>query len=70
MAVLGASNSTSVDATWTQSLPDWIGSHVRACAALGGGPDIVVPDHRKAAVTRAHRSEPARKRPSADLAPP
>src|SRR5882724_9380907 len=27
VAVLGASNYTYAEATWTQSLPDWIGSH-------------------------------------------
>jgi transposase len=68
IAVLGASNYTYVEATWTQSLPDWIGSHVRAFAALGGVPDIVVPDNLKAAVTRAHRYEPELNRTYADLA--
>jgi transposase len=29
-AVLGASNFTYAEATFTQSLPDWISSHVRA----------------------------------------
>ena len=29
IAVLGASNFTYADASWTQSLPDWIGAHVR-----------------------------------------
>src|SRR5437867_5590302 len=58
VAVLGASNYTYAEATWTQSLPDWIGSHVRTFAALGGLPEIVVPDHLKAAVTRAHRVHP------------
>ena len=58
VAVLGASNYTYAEATWTQSLPDWIGSHVRTFAALGGVPEIVVPDNLKAAVTRAHRYEP------------
>jgi len=38
IAVLGASNYTFAEATWSQSLPDWIGSHVRAFAALGGVP--------------------------------
>jgi len=28
VAVLGASNLTYAEATWTQSLPDWIGAHV------------------------------------------
>ena len=29
VAVLGASSYTYAEATWTQTLPDWIGSHVR-----------------------------------------
>ena len=29
VAVLGASNLTYAEATWTQTLPDWIGAHVR-----------------------------------------
>ena len=68
IAVLGASNYTYVEATWTQSLPDWIGSHVRTLAALGGVPEIVVPDNLKAAVTRAHRYEPELNRTYAELA--
>jgi transposase len=68
IAVLGASNYTYAEATWTQSLPDWIGSHVRTFAALGGVPEIVVPDNLKAAVTRAHRYEPELNRTYADLA--
>jgi hypothetical protein len=35
VAVLGASNYTYAEATWTQQLPDWIGSHVRAFEFLG-----------------------------------
>jgi transposase len=68
IAVLGASHYTDVEATWTQSLPDWIGSPVRVFAALGGVPDIVVPDNLQAAVTRAHRYEPELNRTYADLA--
>jgi hypothetical protein len=30
VAVLGASNYTFIEATWSQQQPDWIGSHVRA----------------------------------------
>jgi transposase len=30
VAVMGASNYTYAEATLTQSLPDWIGAHVRA----------------------------------------
>ena len=68
VAVLGASNYTYAEATWTQSLPDWISSHIRTFAALGGVPEIVVPDNLKAAVTRAHRYEPELNRTYADLA--
>jgi transposase len=68
VAVLGASNYTYAEATWTQSLPDWIGSHVRTFAALGGVPEVVVPDNLKAAVTRAHRYEPEINRTYAALA--
>ena len=68
IAVLGASNYTFAEATWSQSLPDWIGSHVRAFAALGGVPQVVVPDNLKAAVSRAHRYEPTLTRTYAELA--
>jgi len=68
IAVLGASNYTYAEATWTQRLPDWIGSHVRALGAIGGVPEIIVPDNLKAAVDRAHRYEPEINRTYADLA--
>jgi transposase len=68
VAVLGASNYPYAEAPWTQSLPDWIGSHVRPFAALGGVPDIVVPANLQAAVTHAHRYEPEINRPYAALA--
>ena len=35
VAVLGASNYTFAEATWTQTLPDWIGSHVRMFRFFG-----------------------------------
>jgi transposase len=69
VAVLGASNYTYAEAPWRQSLPEWIGSPVRTCAALGGVPEIVVPDNLKAAIQRAHRYEPELNRTYADLAP-
>jgi transposase len=58
VAVLGASNYTYAEATWTQTLPDWIGSHVRTFAYLGGVPELLVPDNLKSGVTAAHRYEP------------
>jgi transposase len=50
VATLGASDFTFTEATWSQSLEDWIGSHVRAFAYLGGVPAIVVPDNLKSGV--------------------
>jgi len=58
VAVLGASNYTYAEATWSQQLPDWTGSHVRAFAFLGGTSEIIVPDNLRSAVTKAHRYEP------------
>jgi transposase len=58
VAVLGCSNYTYAEATWTQALPDWLGSHVRAFQFIGGAPAAIVPDNLKSAVTRAHRYEP------------
>ena len=34
VAVLGASNYTFAEATLSQTLPDWLGSHVRAFGVL------------------------------------
>ncbi|TYB84754.1 transposase [Oceaniovalibus sp. ACAM 378] len=36
VAALGASSYIFAEAAWTQSLPDWIASHVRAFGFLGG----------------------------------
>ena len=35
VAALGASNYLSGEASWTQALPDWVGSHCRALASFG-----------------------------------
>lgn len=42
---LGASNFTFVEATASQTLPDWFGSHVRMFEFFGGVPLILVPDN-------------------------
>ncbi|MGF6369026.1 hypothetical protein OKW40_001776 [Paraburkholderia sp. RAU6.4a] len=36
VAALGVSGFTFAELTWTQQLPDWIGSHVRAFAFYNG----------------------------------
>jgi transposase len=46
-AVLGASNYTYLEATRTQQVPDWIGSHRRAFEFFGGVPEAVVCDQLK-----------------------
>ena len=58
LAVLGASNYSYAEATWTQGLSDWIGSHVRTFDFLGGVTSLVVPDNLKSGVTRPCRYEP------------
>ena len=58
VASLGASNYTYVEATLSQTIPDWIGSHVRAFNFFGGIPEIVVPDNLKTGINKAHRYEP------------
>jgi len=58
VAVLGCSNYTYAEATWTQTLTDWLGAHVRALEFLGGCPHAIVPDNLKSGVKRAHRYEP------------
>jgi transposase len=52
VAALGASSYTFAEATRTQSLSDWIGSHVRAFAFFGGVPDMVVSDNFKSGITK------------------
>lgn len=58
VAVLGASNYTFAEATWSQSLPDWLGSHVRAFEFFGGTPVMLIPDNLKSGVNKACRYEP------------
>ncbi len=58
VAVLGASGYTFVEATMTQTLPDWIMSHVRAFRYFGGITELVIPDNLKSGVNKAHLYEP------------
>lgn len=58
VAVLGASSYTFAEATWDQSLANWISSHVRAFEYFGGVPKMVVPDNLKSGVSKACRYEP------------
>lgn len=58
VAVLGASSYTYAEATHTQQVPDFIGSHVRAFEYFGGIARATVPDNLKSGVTRACFYEP------------
>ena len=68
VATLGASSYTYAEATWTQTLLDWIGAHTRALAFLGGVPAQLVPDNPKVGVDRANWYEPGLNRTYLDMA--
>ncbi len=58
VAVLGASNLSYAEATWTQTLPDWIGAHVRLFRFWGVAPRLLVPDNLKSAIHKASFYDP------------
>lgn len=58
VGVLGASNYTYCEATWSQSLQCWFRSHIRMYNFFGGVAAIEVPDNLKSAVQRADNYEP------------
>jgi transposase len=68
VAVLGASSYTYAEATWTQSLPDWIAAHVNMFAFFGGVAGQIVSDNLRAGITRACFHEPQVNRTYADMA--
>ena len=68
VAVLGASSFTFAKASWTQALPDWIDAHVRAFEAIGGVPQLLVPDNTKTAIVKACFYDPQVNRTYADMA--
>jgi transposase len=53
VGVLGASSYTFAEATMSQSLPDWLMSHVRMFEFFGGVTTSVVPDNLKSGVSKA-----------------
>ena len=68
VAVLGASSFTFAHASWTQTLPDWIDAHVRALEAIGGVPELIVPDNTKTAIIKSCLYEPQVNRTYAEMA--
>jgi transposase len=68
VAVLGASNYTYAEASFSQELPHWITSHVNAFNFFGGVPQIVIPDNLKSGVSKSCRYEPDINRSYNDMA--
>jgi transposase len=68
VAVLGASNYTYAEATWTQNLWDWIHAHIRAFEFFDGTSLLVVPDNLKSGVKTPCYYEPELNRTYGDLA--
>ena len=58
VAVWGASNYTYAEATPSQTLPDWIGSHGHAFEYFACAPHVLVPDNLKSGVSKACKYEP------------
>ena len=58
VAALGASNYTYAEATWDQSLSNWIDSHIHAFEYFDGVARITVPDNIRTGISKACRYEP------------
>jgi transposase len=68
VAVLGASNYTYAEVSWTQTLTDWIGAHVHMFAFFQGSPRLVVPDNLKSGVHKPSFYDPEINRTYARMA--
>jgi transposase len=68
VAVLGAFNYTYAEATFTQRLVDWIGSHTRAFTFFDGVTAQIVSDNLRSGITKACFYEPAVNRTYAEMA--
>lgn len=58
VATQGASSYTFAEASLSQTIPDWIASHVRAFAFFGGVTQLLVCDNLKSGVTNPCRYQP------------
>ena len=68
VAVLGASNCTYAEVSWTQGLQDWIGAHVHMFAFFQGCPRLVVPDNLKSGIHKPSFYDPEINRTYARMA--
>jgi len=68
VATVGASSYTYAEPTLTQSVPDWIGAHVRAFAFFGGTPQLLVCDNLRSGITKACFYDPGVQRTYQEMA--
>jgi transposase len=68
VGALGASHLLYPEATWTQTLPDWIGAQVRMLEYFGGVTTLIVPDNASALVRQPCYYEPEINATYADFA--
>ncbi|OFC63094.1 hypothetical protein BBW68_01220 [Candidatus Erwinia dacicola] len=54
----GSVGYTFAEATYTQSLPDWLLSHVSMLEFIGGILEILVPNNLKSGINKACRYDP------------
>jgi transposase len=68
VSALGASNLTYTEATASQNLFNWMGSHERTLRYFQGVPELEIIDNCKSGVNKAHRYEPEVNRTYAEFA--
>lgn len=68
VATQGASSYTYAEATLTQNIADWIGSHIRALEFYQGVPELFVCDHLRTGVNNSCPFEPDIQRTYEDMA--
>jgi hypothetical protein len=68
VAVMGVSSLSFAWPSWTETLPDWTDSHVRAFGFFGGAARLLIPDNAKVAVVKACLYDPQVNRTYTELA--
>lgn len=68
VAVWGASTFTYAEASFSQTLPDWLGAHTRAFSYFGAVPRLLVPDNLKSGILKSCLYEPTLNSSYQDLA--
>jgi len=58
VGTLGASNYTYAEASFGQTLPEWLLSHRRMLEFFGGSPKLIIPDNLRAGVSKSCRYDP------------